>query len=358
MRPSILTNGLLWAWLAIAFSAGFLVWLLSPILAPFLTGAILAYIFDPIVERLTRRRVPRTLAVIVVLALALLLVVGFLLVVLPLFYKETRMLLERWPAFVGWFNDHVSPWLEARLDFDFTLDVDRAKQYARDMLSENDNVGKQVLGSLRVGSLVVLSIAFNVLLVPVVVFYLLRDWNKLLERVDQLIPRRAHAKARAIAAEIDVVLAEWLRGQVLVIAIMSVYYVSALSLTGLDFALPIGILIGVSIIIPYVGVAAGLLLATAAALMEFGTLSGLAWVWVAIGVGQALEGMFLTPFIVGERIGLHPVVVIFALLAFGTVFGFFGVLLALPASAVLLVALRHLRTAYLAGPLYGEDGGD
>ena len=355
MRSSILTNGQLWAWIAIAFAAGFLVWLLSPILAPFLAGAILAYIFDPIVEQLTRRRMPRTLAVIFVLLLALLLVVGFLLVVLPLFYKETRMLLERWPAFVGWFNEHASPWLKARLDFDFTLDLDRAKQYARDMLSENESVGKQVLGSLRVGSMVVLSVAFNVLLIPVVVFYLLRDWNRLLASVDQLIPRRAHAKATAIAAEIDVVLAEWLRGQMLVIAIMSVYYVTALSLTGLDFALPIGILIGVSIIIPYVGVAAGLLLATAAAAMEFGTLSGLAWVWVAIGIGQVLEGMFLTPFIVGERIGLHPVVVIFALLAFGTVFGFFGVLLALPASAVLLVALRHLRTAYVAGPLYGGE---
>ena len=355
MRPSILTNGQLWAWIAIAFAAGFLVWLLSPILAPFLAGAILAYIFDPIVEQLTLRRMPRTLAVIFVLLLALLLVVGFLLVVLPLFYKETRMLLERWPAFVGWFNEHASPWLKTRLDFDFTLDVDRAKQYARDMLSENESVGKQVLGSLRVGSLVVLSVAFNVLLTPVVVFYLLRDWNKLLERVDQLIPRRVHAKARAIAAEIDAVLAQWLRGQVRVIAIMSVYYVAALSLTRLDFALPIGILIGVSIIIPYVGVAAGLVLATAAAMMEFGTLSGLAWVWLAIGIGQVAEGMFLTPFIVGERIGLHPVVVIFALLAFGTVFGFFGVLIALPASAVLLVALRHLRTAYLAGPLYGGE---
>lgn len=354
MRSPLLTNGLLWAWLAIALAAGFLVWLLSPILAPFLTGAILAYIFDPIVERLTRRRVPRTLAVVVVLVLAILLVVGFLLVVLPLFYKETRMLLERLPGFVTWFNEHASPWLKARLDLDFTLDADRAKQLAREVLSENESLGKQVLGSLRVGGLVLVTVLFNVLLVPVVLFYMLRDWNTILDRVDQLIPRRVHGKARAIAAEIDRVLAEWLRGQVLVIAIMSVYYVTALSLTGLDFALPIGILIGVSIIIPYVGVAAGLVLATAAALMEFGTFSGLAWVWLAIGIGQVLEGMFLTPFIVGERIGLHPVVVIFALLAFGSVFGFFGVLLALPASAVLLVALRHLRAAYLAGPLYGE----
>ena len=358
MPSSILTNGLLWAWVAIAVVLGYVVWLLMPILAPFLTGAILAYIFDPIVERMTRRRTPRTVAVILVLMLALLLVVGFLLVVLPLFYKETRMLLERLPASVAWFNEHASPWLKARADVDFTLDADRAKQYAREMLSENENIGKHLLGSLKVGGLVVLTVLFNVLLVPVVLFYMLRDWNVLLQKIDQLIPRRVHAKAQALAAEADAVLAQWLRGQMLVIVIMSLYYVGALWLTGLDFALPIGILIGVSVIIPYVGVAAGLALATTSALMQFGTFSGLAWVWLAIGIGQALEGMFLTPLIVGERIGLHPVVVIFALLAFGSVFGFFGVLLALPASAVLLVALRHLREAYVAGPLYGGDGPD
>jgi predicted PurR-regulated permease PerM len=158
---------------------------------------------------------------------------------------------------------------------------------------------------------------------------------------------------RVIAAEVDAVLAEWLRGQMLVIALMSVYYVIALWLAGLKFALPIGIITGLAVIVPYVGIALGLFLASAAALMQYETLGGLLWVWLAIGIGQALEGMIVTPLIVGERIGLHPVVVIFALLAFGQVFGFFGVLLALPASAALLVGLRHVRAAYMAGPLYG-----
>ncbi|MGH8518979.1 MAG: AI-2E family transporter, partial [Panacagrimonas sp.] len=152
---------------------------------------------------------------------------------------------------------------------------------------------------------------------------------------------------------VDAVLAEWLRGQVLVILIMSVYYVIALWLAGLQFALPIGIVTGLAVIVPYVGIIVGLLLATVAALLQFdGALTPLLWVWLAIGIGQALEGMAVTPLIVGERIGLHPVVVILALLAFGHVFGFIGVLLALPASAALLVGLRHLRAAYLAGPLY------
>lgn len=352
MPSPILTNGQLRAWLAIAVGAALSVWLLSPILAPFLFAAILAYIFDPLVERLTRHRVPRTLAVVVVLLFAFALLVGLLLVVLSLFYKETRLLLEKLPGFISWFNEHASPWLKAKLDIDFALDVETARQAAREVLAENEDLTKQLLGSLKVGGLVLIALIANLLLVPVVRFYLLRDWHLLLERIDVLIPRRVHARVRGVAREIDAVLAEWLRGQILVIAIMSTYYVIALWLTGVEFALPIGIITGLAVIVPYVGVLVGLFLATAAALMQVDSIAGLLWVWLAIGVGQALEAMVVTPLLVGERIGLHPVV-IFALLAFGHVFGFVGVLLALPASAARLVGLRHLRTACLAGPAYG-----
>ena len=344
---------LLWALIAIALAAGFLVWLLSPILAPFLFAAILAYICDPLVERLTRRHVPRSAAVILVLLLALAALVALVLVVLPVFYKETRLLMEKLPGFVAWFNQHAAPWLAARLDLEIQLDVDLAKQLAREFLAENEDLARQLLGSLKVGGQALLAVFVNLLLVPVVLFYLLSDWHRLLGRIDQLIPRRAHDRVRAIAGEIDLVLAQWLRGQLLVVAIMSAYYIATLWLAGLDFALPIGIITGLAVIVPYVGIVFGFALASVTALLGAGGLAGLLWVWLAIGVGQALEGMIVTPKVVGERIGLHPVAVIFALLAFGSVFGFFGVLLALPASAALLVGLRHLRAAYLAGPLYG-----
>jgi len=343
----------LWAWIAIALAAGFLVWLLSPILAPFLFAAILAYICNPLVDRLTRRRVPRTLAVVLVLLLVLALVVGFLLVVLPVFYKESRLLMEKLPGFVAWFNEHAAPWLREKLDINVQLDVESARAAAREVLAENEDLPKQLLGSLKVGGLVLLGVVANLLLVPVVLFYLLRDWNQLVANVAALIPPHAQPKAAAIATEIDGVLAEWLRGQVLVILVMSVYYVVALWLAGLQFALPIGIVTGLAVIVPYVGIVVGLVLATIAALLQDG-MGSLLWVWAAIALGQALEGMVVTPLIVGERIGLHPVVVIFALLAFGQVFGFLGVLLALPASAALLVALRHVRAAYIAGPLYSK----
>jgi predicted PurR-regulated permease PerM len=224
---------------------------------------------------------------------------------------------------------------------------------ARDAFSGNEDLARRVARSIGIGGLAVFMFVANLLLVPVVLFYLLRDWNRLVDAIDQLVPRRIHAQVRTMASEMDLVLAEWLRGEVLVVLIMSTYYVSALWLTGLQFALPIGILTGLAVIVPYVGITLGVFLATAAALIQFGNLSDLLWVWLAIGIGQALEGMLITPLIVGNRIGLHPVAVIFALLAFGQVFGFFGVLLALPASAALLVGLRHLRAAYLAGPLFG-----
>ena len=194
----------------------------------------------------------------------------------------------------------------------------------------------------------------NRLLVPVVLFYLLRDWNALLARIDGLLPRRWHAQFGVIAREVDAVLAEFLRGQIAVMLLMSVFYVLALWLAGLEFALPIGIITGMLVFVPYVGMLTGLVLATLVALMQFPSVSGVIPVWIALGIGQALEGMLVTPLLVGQRIGLHPVAVIFALLAFGQIFGFFGVLLALPASAALLVGLRHLGRHYLDSSLYKE----
>jgi predicted PurR-regulated permease PerM len=354
-RPP-LASPQLWGWLAIATATGILVWLLSPILTPFLLAAVLAYIFDPLVERLTRHRVPRALAAVLILLLAFAALVALLLVILPVFYTETQLLMERLPGFAAWFNEHVAPWLKARLDLDVQLDAETARQAVRDALAENESLKEHALGSLKFGGMLVLAVLVNVVLVPVVLFYLLRDWPVLVAKVDELIPPRIHGRVRTIASEIDRVLAEWLRGQLLVIVIMSLYYVSALWLVGLDFAVLIGILTGLAVVVPYVGIVLGIVLATVSALLEFGASAQLLWVWGAIGLGQALEGMAITPMIVGERIGLHPVAVIFALLAFGQLFGFVGVLIALPASAALLVGLRHLRAAYLAGPLYGGRG--
>jgi len=341
-----------WAWLAIGAVFLSLLYLLSPILAPFLAGAIFAYILNPLVGRIAGRRINRTVAVVLVLLLCLALLVALLLVVLPLFAKELRMMAERLPAFLDWLNRVAAPWLGQHLGRQVQFDLGMLKQVLGEAMQSNQDLVPRLLGSARIGGMALLGIAVNALLVPVVLFFLLRDWRGIVARAEHLIPRHRIDRARVILSEIDAVLAEFLRGQVLVMLVMSAYFVGALWLAGLEFALPIGLITGMLVFIPYVGAIAGFVLGTIAALLQFGTLPGVAWVWLAFGAGQLIEGMVVTPWLVGERIGLHPVAVIFALLAFGQVFGFFGILLALPASAALLVALRHLRRAYLESELY------
>ena len=353
MKLPVLADPRLWGWLAIALAGGVLIHALSPILAPFLAGAIFAYVLNPLVGRLTGRYLPRVVAVVLVLLFALALSVALALVIVPLFIKELRMLAERLPAFLIWLNQEAAPWLKQRFAIDVQLDIATVKQLAGSILSNNQDLVAGLLGSLRIGGLALLTFFVNVMLVPVVLFFLLRDWDGILARIDDLIPRHLHVRARRFLAEIDAVLAEFLRGQLIVMLVMSVYYSAALSVASLEFALPIGVITGLLVIVPYIGAATGILLGTIAAVLQFDSLAGVAWVWVAFGIGQMLEGMAVTPLLVGKRIGLHPVAVIFALLAFGQIFGFFGVLLALPASAALLVALRHLKAAYLAGSLYG-----
>ena len=192
----------------------------------------------------------------------------------------------------------------------------------------------------------------NLLLVPVVLFYLLRDWDVLIKLVDEMIPRYWHHQVSQLAHETDRILAEFLRGQLSVIVLMSMCYITGLWLVGLEFALPIGLVAGILVFVPYLGMIVGLTLASFAALMQFQGWGGVISVWIVFGMGQLLEGMLITPWLVGDRIGLHPVMVIFALLAFGQLFGFFGILLALPLSAVMLVWLRYLHRRYLGSNLY------
>lgn len=190
-----------------------------------------------------------------------------------------------------------------------------------------------------------LTVVGNVVLVPLVLFYLLYDRHQMFRRMESLVPRRWLAKTQAFVIDIDRMLSQYLRGQLLVMVVLAAFYPIALTLAGFEIALPLGLFTGLAVFIPYVGFAAGLALAVLAAVLQFGDLYGIGAVAVVYGLGQILENVFLTPRLIGERIGLHPLAVIFALLAFGHLFGFFGVLLALPASAVLAAALRNCATA-------------
>jgi len=357
MHPARRADREKWWWLALGLGFLLLLYFLSPILTPFLLGGILAYIMNPLVGWLERHRVNRTAGAVVAIALVAGVVALFVLIVVPLFTKEAHQLLERLPDVLAQANGRLVPWLRERFGVELQLDPASVRAYFADAVKGTEGVGAALLQSLRIGSATLIGFLITALLIPVVLFYLMRDWDRLIDVVDSLIPRTLHAKVAEIARETDAVLAEFLRGQLSVMLVMSFYYSIALWIAGLEFFLPVGIITGILVFIPYIGSFTGLLLAALSGFIQFGPTMGLVWVLVAFGIGQTIEGMGVTPLLVGKRIGLHPVAVIFALLAFGQLFGFFGVLLALPASAALLVGLRHLRARYIASSVYGGDAG-
>ena len=331
---------------------GLVLWLLSPILAPFLAAAILAYIFNPLVDKLGAKGIPRGLGTAVAV-LALILCIALLLtIILPLFYREIAQLIQQLPAFAEQVKTTFIPWINQKLGVAITLDPSSFRQFVTDNLQDAGGMAKKVFASVGVGGLAVVGVLINLLLIPVVLFYVLRDWHQLIANLDALIPRRFHGTVSKLTHEIDAILSEFLRGQLSVMVLMAVFYVTGLWLVGLSFALPVGLITGLLVFVPYLGSGTGLLLATVAAVMQFPSMTGILLVWLVFGIGQLLEGFVVTPWLVGDRIGLHPVVVIFALLAFGQVFGFFGLLLALPASAAIVVGLRHLQRNYSDSDLY------
>ncbi len=341
-------------WLAVAAVLLVLLYLLGPILAPFVAAAILAYICNPLVGRLCGWKVPRTLAVVLVMSGLLLLCVALLLIMLPLLEKELALLVARVPEWLDAARGRLLPQLQQWLGTSFEWNSSALKEALLSRWQSAGGMAAKLLPWLGAGGGALIAQLVNLLLIPVVMFYLLRDWDGLLVRVNGLIPRQWHGKAMEIASEVDRVLAEFLRGQVAVMLLMSVFYVLSLWLVGLEFSLPIGIIAGMLVFVPYLGMLLGLLLASLAAAMQFTSFGDVVLVWVVFGAGQLLEGMVVTPWLVGKRIGLHPLAVIFALLAFGQLFGFFGVLLALPLAAVLLVVLRHARLRYLSSAMYNK----
>jgi predicted PurR-regulated permease PerM len=349
LRPEQIQT-LLWAALGVLVLV--LIYYLSPILTPFLAGAIFAYILNPGVNWLERKRIPRSLgALIMVVLLAIVLLLAFL-IVTPLISKQANQLYQHVPDILAKLNQVLAPRLQTWFGWEVQFDFESIKAYLAEHWQSSDGLTSRLLASLKLGGLALAGVIGNLLLIPMVLFYLLDDWSRLIEALDNAIPRRWHALVSGLAREIDSVLAEFLRGQLGVMGLLILYYAVTLWIGGLEFALPIAIITGGLVFVPYLGFGTGLILALIVAVLQPNLTHALIVVAVAFGFGQVLESFVLTPRIVGKRIGLHPLAVIFALLAFGQVFGFFGVLLALPASAVLLVGLRRLKTLYLASSLY------
>ena len=335
--------------LAVLLVAGGLVYLLAPVLTPFLAGALLAYIFDPLVDRLQARGLSRTTGTVAVIVLAGLAVFALMLVAMPLFQGQFAELSQRIPAALELVQTRLLPWLAQTFGIRIDADLGTLKTWLTEKAAQN---GADWLPTLQTGALAIVGILANLLLIPVVMFYLLRDWDTMVARVAELAPRPWLDVITRIARSMDAVVGEFLRGQMSVMLALSAYYAVALWFAGLDYALPIGILTGVLSFVPFLGFGLGMILALLVALLQFADWTGVAWVAGIYLAGQVLESYVITPRLVGERVGLHPVAVIFALAAFGQLFGFVGVLLAVPLAAILLVALRELRGAYVASPFY------
>jgi predicted PurR-regulated permease PerM len=340
------------AWIGIAAVGLLLLWLLAPVLTPFIVGAVLAYALHPAVERLAARRVPRLLAVLGVEAIFIVVLFAVLLLIVPILSKELPLLREQIPTFADRLNRSLSPWL-AQWGINVSLDIAGVKAFVLKVLDANlEDWFATVLSSARIGGSILLALVGNLVLVPVVLFYLLLDWPQIIARAGSFVPPRLREQVDAFLVECDAVLGQYLRGQLLVMLILAAFYAIGLALFRFDLALPVGVFTGLAIFIPYLGFGLGLLLALLAGLLQFASWYGVVAVAVVYGIGQLVESLYLTPRLVGERIGMDPLMVIFALLAFGHLLGFVGVLIALPLSALLVVAARRLRALYFDSPLY------
>ena len=343
-----------WFVLALVVAGGWLLYLLAPVLTPFLMSALLAYLGDPLVDRLQRMGMSRTLGVLTVFGIMFVTGMLALVVLLPMLSHQAVAFLNNIPEALDWLQKQVAPRIAALVGSDVvSIDIEGLRTAIVDHWRQVGSVAGQVMSSLGRSGQVVLGWLTYLLLIPVVTFYLLRDWDHLVVAVRDVLPQRAAPTISKLAKEIDAVLAEFLRGQLTVMLALAAIYISGLWLVGLDLAFVIGIGAGLLSFVPYLGVIVGVAAAVVAAFLQFHDLAHLIGVAAVFMVGQVLEGMVLSPMLVGDRIGLHPVAVIFAVMAGGQLFGFFGVLVALPVAAVVVVLLRHSRNEYLKSELYG-----
>lgn len=342
--------------LALVVFVGYVVYLLSPILSPFVIAALLAYLFDPLVDKLETWKLSRTVSVVIVFLLISLIVFGVALVLVPALERQISQLIKNLPAYVGWLKQNVNPILQNTFGFEVDLfDSGQLSTLLKEHWESAGGMAQTILSSVTKSGMVVLNWMMNLFLIPVVLFYLLRDWDIIVARVGELIPRPYYDTVHKISKDTNSVLSAFLRGQLSVMLALGTIYTIGLWIVGIDLSLLIGMGAGLVSFVPYLGAITGLVGGVIAALVQFGDIMHVIYVLIVFSIGQLLEGMVLTPWLVGDKIGLHPVAVIFAVLAGGQLFGFVGVLLGLPLAAVVMVLLRHIHQKYVTSKLYDRE---
>lgn len=347
-------------WLVLVFVLGIggLVYLLAPILMPFAISAFLAYLGDPLADRLESYRfgslrLNRTLSVTVVFFGIIVFATTLLLIIIPTIEYQVGEFIEKLPSYISWFNRSVVPELQKYLGRGIrSVKSEQLIAMIRSYWQSEEVVTENLLQSVSHSGALLVGWTMNLLLIPVISFYLMRDWDQLMRQIHDLFPRRAADTVGKLAGESDEVLGAFVRGQFYVMLAMGVIYSLGLLLIGLDLALLIGMTAGLVSFVPYMGIIIGVGLAFVAALLQYQDAVHFVSVLMVFGIGHAIESMLLTPWLVGNKIGLHPVAVIFAVLAGGQLFGFLGILLALPVASVIMVLLRHVHERYTVSSFY------
>jgi predicted PurR-regulated permease PerM len=341
-------------WILLAIALFFLIlYSLQPILTPFLVGALLAYLGDPLADRLEALKLSRTSAVCVVFVGFSSLAAVAILLAIPLIGSQLNIFAIKLPQWLSAVQEQLIPWLQQTFDLpEGVLPVAELKAVVTENWSSAGGLLSKLWSQLAGSSLALLGLLANVFLIPVVTFYLLRDWDDLVLKINNLLPRRMKNTVVELTRESDEILGAFIRGQLLVMLLLGIIYAIGLWFVGLDLALLLGLVAGLASIVPYMGVVVGVCAAGVAAYFQFHDIPHLVGVAAVFTVGQMLEGMLLTPLLVGDRIGLHPVAVIFAIMAGGQLAGFTGILLALPVAAVLMVLVRYLHLKYKDSHLY------
>lgn len=341
-----------WQWLILIGIAGYLLYLLAPVLMPFVAAALFAYLGDPLVDRL-ERWMSRTFAVSLVFFVMIVAVVAIMLVLVPFIERQISNFLSQLPSWIDWFQNTARPWLEEHFGISpDVLDTQQLINMLQEHWKEAGGFATAVLERVSKSGLTLVGWTLNLVLIPVVAFYLLRDWDIMVDRIHALVPRSIEPTVVRLAHESDIVLGAFLRGQISVMVALGILYGVGLWLVGISVGPLIGMIAGLISFVPYLGAITGVIMAIVAALVQYQDWTHVALVLVVFGIGQTLEGYVLVPKLVGDKIGLHPVAVIFAVLAGGELFGFLGVLLALPVASVLMVLLRYAHERYTASKLY------
>lgn len=351
--PNVKTNWIFWLVLFVLFCS--LVYVLRSVLLPFVTGIIIGYLLDPLAARLQKLGLNRTLATVLVLLLVVIIAVPAVLLLINMIDSQVSTFINAVPGYVSSLLKKFEPLL-VRLQEDFpALDAEKAKAYLRANMSNYLKLLGSLIKSLVSGGMAVINLISLLLITPVVAFYMLRDWDSFISKIRSLLPRKSKKSIEQQAREIDRTLAGFIRGQFSVCVILGSFYAVGLHLVGLDLGLMVGFLAGLISFIPYVGSISGFVMSMALAFAQFNSLPPFLAVIGVFLVGQFLEGNFLTPKLVGDSVGLHPVWIMFALLAGGVLLGFLGLMIAVPVAAVIGVLLRHAIANYKKSNLYLEE---